>query len=61
MKPTKTFKLSKRSKTMTALLAFKDHDTRCAFRDMMIQAQLASEVKLKAEPRKQFTGAAVAA
>lgn len=45
MKPSKTFKLSKRTKTMQALLNFTDKDQRDAFRRMMIQAQLASEVR----------------
>ncbi len=60
MKPSKTFKLTKRTKTMLAILPFKDEDTRAAFRAMMIQAQLQSEVKIKAEPRKQFGAAVVA-
>ena len=60
MKPSKTFKLTKRNKTMLAILPFKDTDTRAAFKAMMIQAQLQSEVKIKAEPRKQFGAAVVA-
>lgn len=55
MKPTKNFRLSKRSKTMVALLGFKDQETRNAFRAGMVQAQLASDIKMKAEPRKSFT------
>ena len=54
MKPSKTFKLTKRNKTMIALFNFKDEDTRAAFRAMMIQAQLQADVKIKAEPRKPF-------
>jgi hypothetical protein len=45
MKPGKTFKLSKRYKTMIALMPFKNKDQRDAFRHMMIHAQLASEVR----------------
>lgn len=58
MKPTKTFRLSKRSKTLAALLGFKDQETRNAFRAGMVQAQLASETRLKAEPRRSHTGTA---
>ena len=46
MKPGKTFLLSKRNKTMTALFKFTDTDQRNAFKNMMIQAQLAGEVKV---------------
>jgi hypothetical protein len=45
MTPGKTFKLSKRNKTMAALFNFKDQDQRDSFRRMMIQAQLAGEVR----------------
>ena len=45
---------------MLAILPFKDTDTRAAFKAMMIQAQLQSEVKIKSEPRKQFGAAVVA-
>ena len=62
MNPTKTFKLTKRNKTLLALLPSKDAHQRGAFKRMMIQAQLQGDVKLKAEPRKQFvTGTPVAA
>ena len=44
MTPTKTFKFSKRNKTMMTLLPFKDTATRNAFKRMMIDAQLCSEV-----------------
>ena len=47
MKPTKTFKLSKRNKTLTALLPFKDVPNRNAFKRMMIDAQLCSEVVVR--------------
>ena len=40
IKPTKTFRLSKRAKTMRALMSFKDKDQRDAFKNMMIQAEL---------------------
>ena len=45
MKPGKTFKLASSYKTMIALMPFKDKDQRDAFKRMMIQAQLASEVR----------------
>lgn len=45
MTPGKTFKLSKRNKTMAALFPFTDQDQRDAFRRMMIQAQLAGEIR----------------
>ena len=47
MKPTKTFKFSKRNKTLTALLPFKDADARSGFKRMMIDAQLSSEVVIR--------------
>lgn len=46
MKPTKTFKLTKRNKTIGALLGFANTETRHAFKNMMIQAQLAGEVRM---------------
>ena len=46
MKPSKTFKLSKRNKTMTALFSFTDSSQRNAFKNIMIQAQLAGDVKV---------------
>ena len=46
MKPGKTFLLSKRNKTMTALFKFTDKEQRGAFKNMMIQAQLAGDVKV---------------
>ena len=49
MKPGKTFNLSKRNKTMTALFKFTDTGQRNAFKNMMIQAQLASDVKVARE------------
>ena len=51
MTPTKTFKFSKRNKTMMALLPFKDKATRNAFKRMMIDAQLCSEIVIKVEKR----------
>ena len=54
MKPTKTFRLTKRNKTLLAIMSFPDAHVRGAFKRMMIQAQLQSEVKIKAEPRKPF-------
>lgn len=45
MKPTGTFKLSKTTKCLMALGKFTSQDQRMAFKAMMIQAQMASEVK----------------
>lgn len=61
MTPGKTFKLSKRNKTMAALFNFKDQDQRDSFRRMMIQAQLAGEVRPAREKteRKQVHRLAV--
>ena len=56
MKPTKTFRLTKRNKTILGIMSFPDAHIRGDFKRMMIQAQLQSEVKIKPEPRKQFTG-----
>ena len=56
MKPTKTFRLTKRNKTLLGIMSFPDAHIRGEFKRMMIQAQLQSEVKIKAEPRKQSTG-----
>ena len=49
MKPGKTFKLSKRNKTMTALFKFVDQDQRSAFKNIMIQGQLAGDAKVARE------------
>ena len=54
MKPTKNFKLTKRTKTLLGIMSFPDAHVRGDFKRMMIQAQLQSEVKVKAEPRKSF-------
>lgn len=46
MKPTKNFKLTKRNKTLAALLQHsKPDEMRHTFKAMMIQGQLASEVR----------------
>ena len=47
MTPTKTFKFSKRNKTLMTLLPFKEQGTRNAFKRMMIDAQLCSGVVVK--------------
>ena len=49
MKPSKTFKLRKTTKTLMGSIA--DPVQRNQFKNMMIQAQLASEVVVKREPR----------
>jgi len=56
MKPSKTFRLTKRNKTILGIMSFPDAHIRGDFKRMMIQAQLQSEVKIKPESRKQFTG-----
>jgi hypothetical protein len=52
LKPTKTFRLTKRNKTLLAILPFADAETRGAFRAMMVQAQLQGAQTIKREPRK---------
>jgi hypothetical protein len=47
MTPTKTFKFSKRNKTLMTLLPFKDQTIRNAFKRMMVDAQLCSGVVVK--------------
>jgi hypothetical protein len=49
MKPTKTFKLRKTTKTMLASIT--DPVKRSEWKRAMIQSQLASEVVVKREPR----------
>ena len=49
MKPSKTFKLSKTSKRRMATIV--NAEERNGYKNMMIQAQLASEVVVKREPR----------
>jgi len=44
MTPTKTFKFSKRNKTLMTLLPFRDTAARNAFKRMMIDAQLCSGI-----------------
>ena len=51
MTPTRTFKLTKRNKTLLALLPFKDQETRAAFKRMMIDAQLCGDVVVSRGPR----------
>ncbi len=45
IKPSKTFKLSKRTKTVLALGKFKDEHDRGAYKRAMIQAELAAATK----------------
>jgi hypothetical protein len=52
MTPTKTFKFSKRNKTLMTLLPFKDAAARNAFKRMMIDAQLCSEVTVRSPKDK---------
>lgn len=52
MKSTSTFKLTKRTKTLLALLAFKDNEQRGAFKRMMIDAQMASAIVVRGSKDK---------
>ena len=56
MTPTKTFKFSKRNKTLMTLLPFKDKDARNAFKRMMIDAQLCSEVIVRSTKERGADG-----
>ena len=57
MKPTKTFKLSKTTKRMVALMKGATADQRNQFKNMMIQAELAAAVQPKREKnRKESQG-----
>ena len=56
MTPTKTFKFSKRNKTLMTLLPFKDTATRNAFKRMMIDAQLCSEVIVRSTKERGADG-----
>jgi hypothetical protein len=55
MKPTKTFKLSKRTKTIRALIGFKTMDQNHSFKRMMIQAELAAAIRPVKEKRDNST------
>ena len=54
LKPNKTFKMSKQTKRFMATIV--DPQARGEFKRAMIQAQLASEVVVKREPRKPGQG-----
>lgn len=57
MKTTSTFKLSKRNKTLLALLPFKNEDQRHSFRNMMIEAQVIGSIVVKsAKERNTIKG-----
>lgn len=47
MKPDKNFRMSKRTKTMLALLPFKSQNDRNTFKANMIDAQLSASVVVK--------------
>jgi hypothetical protein len=51
MKPGKTFKLSKTTKRMVALMKGATADQRNQFKNMMIQAELAAAIQPKREKR----------
>lgn len=52
MKSTSTFKLAKRTKTLMALLKFKDQHDRNEFKRAMIDAQLSAAVPQSFKERK---------
>jgi hypothetical protein len=56
MKPGKTFKLSKTTKRMIALMKGSTADQRNQFKHMMIDAQLCAAVQPKRESRKPGSG-----
>ena len=47
MKPDKNFRMSKRTKTMLALMPFKSQNDRNTFKNIMIDAQLSASVVVK--------------
>ena len=55
MKPGKTFRMSKTTKRMIALMKKSTADQRNQFKRMMIDAQLCSEVVVKAPTRDRNT------
>jgi hypothetical protein len=50
-KTSATFKLSKRTKTMLALMSFRNENDRHSFRNAMIDAQLAASIVPRSEKR----------
>lgn len=52
IKPTKNFKMPKRIKSLISLSQITDPEVKRAFKQMMIQAQLASEVKARPKGEK---------
>ena len=56
MKPGKTFKLSKTTKRMIALMKGSTADQRNQYKRMMIDAELCAAIQPKREPRKQGGG-----
>lgn len=51
IKPTKTYRMSKRTKTVLALGHFRNAEDRNAWKRAMIGAELAASVVIKREPR----------
>jgi hypothetical protein len=51
IKPTKTYKMSKSTKTILALGKFRSAEDRNAWKRAMIGAELAAAVVIKREPR----------
>ena len=54
MKPKSTFKMPKRTKTIRALIGFTHKEQSYAFKRMMIQAHLESELKPAREKGNKF-------
>lgn len=51
IKPTKTYKMSKRTKTVLALGKFRSEEDRAAWKRAMIGAELSAAVVIKREPK----------
>jgi len=57
MKSDKNFRLAKTTKTMMALLPFRDQEDRNGFKRGMVQAQLAAEAAAKASLKSKKSSA----
>jgi hypothetical protein len=57
MKPGKTFKLSKTTKRMIGLMKGSTAEQRNQYKNMMIDAQLCSEIVIKSAPKQRDSGA----
>ena len=56
LKPGKTFKLSKTTKRMIGLMKGATADQRNQYKNMMIDAQLCSEIVVKSAPKQRDNG-----